>query len=130
MDRSKLRKVEDGAAAVRSRHRRDDSSRTQPQSRHAKPSGSVATDVRMEIDLRGMTVDDALIEVDRYLDSAVLAGLPSVRIIHGKGMELYGGRSTVSLILTITLVPTEMAGPQRAAPVSRSSHSPDRPRDN
>ncbi|MFY9307187.1 MAG: endonuclease MutS2, partial [Bacillota bacterium] len=71
VDRSKLRKVEDGAAAVRSRHRRDDSSRTQPQSRHAKPSGSVATDVRMEIDLRGMTVDDALIEVDRYLDSAV-----------------------------------------------------------
>lgn len=85
VDRSKLRKVEDGAAAVRSRHRRDDSSRTQPQSRHAKPSGSVATDVRIEIDLRGMTVDDALIEVDRYLDSAVLAGLPSVRIIHGKG---------------------------------------------
>jgi DNA mismatch repair protein MutS2 len=48
-------------------------------------SRSVAMNVRSEIDLRGMTVDDALLEVDRYLDSAALAGLPSVRIIHGKG---------------------------------------------
>lgn len=41
--------------------------------------------VRSEIDVRGMTVDDALVEVDRYLDEAALAGLPFVRIIHGKG---------------------------------------------
>ncbi len=39
----------------------------------------------MELDLRGMTVDDMLIELDRYLDQAYLAGLPFVRIIHGKG---------------------------------------------
>ena len=41
--------------------------------------------VRTEIDVRGMTVDDALVEVDRYLDDAALAGLSIVRIIHGKG---------------------------------------------
>jgi len=39
----------------------------------------------MELDLRGLTVDDMLIELDRYLDTAYLAGLPHVRIIHGKG---------------------------------------------
>ncbi|HEX9114601.1 MAG TPA: endonuclease MutS2 [Anaerolineae bacterium] len=39
----------------------------------------------MELDLRGLTVDDMLIELDRYLDTAYLAGLPWVRIIHGKG---------------------------------------------
>ena len=38
-----------------------------------------------EIDLRGMTGDEAWIEIDRYLDSAGLAGLSSVRLIHGKG---------------------------------------------
>jgi DNA mismatch repair protein MutS2 len=39
----------------------------------------------MELDLRGLTVDDMLVELDRYLDQAYLAGLPFVRIIHGKG---------------------------------------------
>ncbi len=39
----------------------------------------------MELDLRGLTVDDMLIELGRYLDTAYLAGLPFVRIIHGKG---------------------------------------------
>ncbi len=39
----------------------------------------------MELDLRGLTVDDMLIELDHYLDQAYLAGLPFVRIIHGKG---------------------------------------------
>ncbi len=39
----------------------------------------------MELDLRGRTVDEMLVELDRYLDTAYLAGLPWVRIIHGKG---------------------------------------------
>jgi DNA mismatch repair protein MutS2 len=39
----------------------------------------------MELDLRGLTVDDMLVELDRYLDTAYLAALPFVRIIHGKG---------------------------------------------
>jgi DNA mismatch repair protein MutS2 len=38
-----------------------------------------------ELDLRGRRADDALEALERYLDSAYLAGLPFVRIIHGKG---------------------------------------------
>ena len=39
----------------------------------------------MELDLRGQRAEDALIALDNYLESAYLAGLPFVRIIHGKG---------------------------------------------
>ena len=41
--------------------------------------------VSSELDLRGLTVEEALAEVDKYLDDACLAGLPKARIIHGKG---------------------------------------------
>jgi DNA mismatch repair protein MutS2 len=52
-----------------------------------QPSGSLPkpSSPGMELDLRGLTVDDMLIELDRYLDTAYLAGLPFVRLIHGKG---------------------------------------------
>jgi DNA mismatch repair protein MutS2 len=39
----------------------------------------------IELDLRGQRADDAAQALDRYLDAAYLAGLPFVRIIHGKG---------------------------------------------
>ncbi len=39
----------------------------------------------IELDLRGQRAEDALDALDRYLESAFLAGLPYVRIIHGKG---------------------------------------------
>jgi len=39
----------------------------------------------MELHLRGMPVDEALEALERYLDQAYLAGLPFVRIVHGKG---------------------------------------------
>ncbi len=38
-----------------------------------------------EIEVRGMTVDEALAALDKYLDDAILAGRERVRIIHGKG---------------------------------------------
>jgi DNA mismatch repair protein MutS2 len=39
----------------------------------------------IELDLRGQRSEEALDTLERYLDSAYLAGLPWVRIIHGKG---------------------------------------------
>ena len=38
-----------------------------------------------EVDLRGMTAAEALLELDRFLDNAVMGRLQEVRIIHGKG---------------------------------------------
>ena len=42
-------------------------------------------DVRYEFDMRGMTVDEGIMELDRYIDGAIMAGYPSVTVIHGKG---------------------------------------------
>ncbi len=41
--------------------------------------------VRAEINLLGKTVDEAVAELDKYLDDAYLAHLSSVRVVHGKG---------------------------------------------
>lgn len=41
--------------------------------------------VSSEINLLGKTVDEALYDLDKYLDDAYLAHIPSVRIVHGKG---------------------------------------------
>jgi DNA mismatch repair protein MutS2 len=63
-----------------------------PRRRHHKPiSAPVAQEpLRMELDLHGYRADDAIAELDRYLDRALLAGYPKVRIIHGTGQgKLY-----------------------------------------
>lgn len=41
--------------------------------------------VSSEINLLGCTVDEAIAKLDKYLDDAYLAHLPSVRVVHGKG---------------------------------------------
>ncbi len=46
---------------------------------------SKSSTVHTEINLLGKTVDEAIAELDKYLDDAYLAHLPSVRIVHGKG---------------------------------------------
>lgn len=51
----------------------------------ARNNQSKSQSIRSEIDLRGNTVEDALVLVDKYLDDVTLASLAQVRIIHGKG---------------------------------------------
>lgn len=46
---------------------------------------SKSASVSTEINLIGMTVDEAIAHLDKYLDDAYIAHLPSVRIVHGKG---------------------------------------------
>ena len=46
---------------------------------------SKSASVSAEINLLGKTVDEAISELDKYLDDAYIAHLPSVRIVHGKG---------------------------------------------
>ena len=40
---------------------------------------------RPELDLRGMRGENALQEVENYMDKAIMLGFPSVKLIHGKG---------------------------------------------
>ena len=42
-------------------------------------------EVRQEVDLRGLTVDEALLELDRFIDGCVMTRVPSLTCIHGKG---------------------------------------------
>ena len=46
---------------------------------------SKSTSISTEINLLGKTVDEAVAELDKYLDDAYLAHLKTVRIVHGKG---------------------------------------------
>ncbi len=43
------------------------------------------TGAKTEIDLRGRTADEAIMELDRFIDSAMLSGMNFVHCIHGKG---------------------------------------------
>ena len=46
---------------------------------------SKSLSVSPEVNLIGMTVDEALPVLDKYLDDAYLAHLPNVRVVHGRG---------------------------------------------
>ena len=61
-----------------------DKPKPQPTSVHLK-TGAMERTVRMECDVRGMALDEAIMTVDQYLDQAILAGMGEVSIIHGKG---------------------------------------------
>lgn len=50
-----------------------------------KIMGSKSKEIKTEIDLRGQNLDEAFLELDKYLDDAYIAGLKQINIIHGKG---------------------------------------------
>ena len=53
--------------------------------RRGGTSAAVSRDARMELDLRGETGEDGWLRTDKYLDEAILSGMHSVTLIHGKG---------------------------------------------
>ena len=55
------------------------------QEREIETMGGLHPSPGMELDIRGVRVEDGVEQLQRYLDSAFLARLPFVRIIHGKG---------------------------------------------
>ncbi|CZQ87699.1 dna mismatch repair protein muts core [Trichococcus palustris] len=60
----------------------------QPQNRKrqmATIKSASSSHVSPQLDLRGQRYEEALAEVDQYLDAALLAGYPQVTIVHGKG---------------------------------------------
>ena len=59
--------------------------KSQPKVNEGKVKKTIVSSFKAEVDVRGMIGDDAWFVVDKYLDDAVLANVPSVRIIHGKG---------------------------------------------
>ena len=56
-----------------------------PKVNEGKVKKTITSTFKSEIDVRGMIGDDAWFVVDKYIDDAVLAGMPTMRIIHGKG---------------------------------------------
>lgn len=56
-----------------------------PRSASRGKRAEVTKTSNMELDIRGQTVEDAILDMDRFIDSCVLSGFTTVTIIHGKG---------------------------------------------
>ena len=50
-----------------------------------KRKKQASTSPPSEVHLRHLTVDEALLKLDKYLNDAIMAGLWQVRVVHGKG---------------------------------------------
>jgi DNA mismatch repair protein MutS2 len=77
-----------GVVKIRSRFSDLRSARGRPLARPERREGiemEKPTEVGRDLDLRGMTGEEALPLVDKFIDDAVLAGLHRIDIIHGKG---------------------------------------------
>ena len=51
---------------------------------------SKSKSIKTEIDLRGKNIDEAIYDIEKYLDDSYIAGLSEVHIIHGKGTGVLG----------------------------------------
>jgi DNA mismatch repair protein MutS2 len=76
----KLRVSEDDVVRLSRRQ-----ARSEPTSSVSIPRRADPTPVDLQLDLRGWRVEEALAEVDAYLNNAVMAGMHLVRLLHGKG---------------------------------------------
>ncbi len=79
----KAESADDGSQIID--HRQTSKTGAEPSSAVGRSSSLLSASPGMELDLRGQRAEDALEMLDRYLEKAYMAGLPFVRIIHGKG---------------------------------------------
>jgi len=56
-----------------------------PQATSAKVSLATDRGSALSVDLRGMMVDDACMELDRFIDNAAISGISEFYVVHGKG---------------------------------------------
>ena len=75
---SKIEKIDESALRLRSGTDRKSVNSTSSYSEAAR-------DMSPQIDVRGMRGDEALLEVEKYLDKALMMGFQKIRILHGKG---------------------------------------------
>ncbi len=52
---------------------------------HKKKEHASTSPPSSEVQLRRLTVDEALLKLDKYLNDALMVGLCQVRVVHGKG---------------------------------------------
>ncbi|GIM47179.1 endonuclease MutS2 [Collibacillus ludicampi] len=76
--------------AMKTKVKKDDLQPTDQPKQETRPvvtrsHQTAPTRVQMDLDLRGETVEEAILEIDKFLDNAVLHGFSEVSIIHGKG---------------------------------------------
>ncbi len=74
-----------------------------------------AKNISAEINVLGLTVDEALYQVEKYLDQAVLAGLRRFRIVHGKGTgalrhAIQGYLKDIPLVKSVTIAEQNEGG--------------------
>ena len=48
-------------------------------------TGKSEREIRQEVDIRGMTVEEGIMEVDRFIDQCLMSGVNLITVIHGKG---------------------------------------------
>jgi len=92
----------------------DEEALPQPEARRARGgwSGPVREPVRIEVDLRGMRVDEIETELTRALDEALLGDLGELRIIHGKGTGALRQRVSEILAGDARVREFRMGGPE------------------
>lgn len=81
---------------------------------------SKSLSVSPEINLLGKTVDEAVSELDKYLDDALLSHLSTVRVVHGKEPEHSEKEFTNSCAVRSMLSPTVSGNSEKETPASRS----------
>ncbi len=83
-------RLEDLSHRSKSESKREKKKKTVPGSVRGPKADAAQAAVRpsspgLELDMRGQTIEDAIPSMEDYLDAAYMAGMPFVRIIHGKG---------------------------------------------